>query len=87
MNPDEVAESLSEFESMLDSSIERTRQILKEGSHPDSHPCHELFRERYEHLIWDVQKVADSFRDHDLIEVDQIVKRHLVLLPPNSKNE
>ena len=84
MNPDEVGESLSEFESILDSNIERTRHILKDGAHPDSHPCSELFRERYEHLIWDMQKVAESFRDHEFIEVDQIVKRHLVLLPPNS---
>ena len=70
MNPDEVGESLSEFESMLDLNIERTRQILKGGAHPEFHPCHDLFRERYEHLMWDVKKVAESFRDHDFIEVD-----------------
>jgi hypothetical protein len=86
MNPDEVGESLSEFESMLDLNLERTRQVLKEGAYFESHPCHELFRDRYEHLIWDVQKVTESFRDHDLIEVDQTVKRHFVLLPPNSQN-
>jgi hypothetical protein len=85
LNPDEAAgESLSEFESMLDSSIERTRKVLKGGAHPDSHPCHELFLESYEHLIWNAQKVAERFRNHDLIVVEQTVKRHFVLLPPNS---